>query len=58
MPGMYSELTTKRVLVMEWVDGQRLKNQQQGAAAAREELKMVEIGVSVFLVAPDVVWAT
>lgn len=47
MPGMYTDLTTKRVLVMEWVDGRRLKGQNRSAQAAREELKMVEIGVSI-----------
>lgn len=46
VPGMYTDLTTKRVLVMEWVDGQRLKGQNRTRQAAQEELKMVEIGVS------------
>ena len=43
---MYTDLTTRRVLVMEWVDGQRLKGQNRTRKAAQEELKMVEIGVS------------
>lgn len=46
MPAMYTDLTTRRVLIMEWVDGQRLKGQNRTAQGAQDELKMVEIGVS------------
>ena len=45
VPSMYTELTTKKVLIMEWIDGTRLKSSSQGGQGAREELKMVEIGV-------------
>lgn len=41
---MYTELTTPRVLIMEWVDGTRLRSSAQGGGG-REELQMVEIGV-------------
>jgi len=42
---MFTDLTTQRVLVMEWIDGTRLKSSSQGGQGAREELQMVEIGV-------------
>ena len=41
---MYTDLSTPRVLIMEWVDGERLKSSAQGGGG-REELQMVEIGV-------------
>lgn len=45
VPDMFTDLTTQRVLVMEWIDGTRLKSSSQGGRGAREELQMVEIGV-------------
>ena len=41
------ELTTRRVLVMEWVDGVRLRSAATGSALprGREDLRLVEIGV-------------
>jgi aarF domain-containing kinase len=45
VPDMFTDLTTQRVLVMEWIDGTRLKSSSQGGQGAREELQMVEIGV-------------
>ena len=46
VPKMFTELTTPRVLIMEWVEGSRLKSSSQtGPRGAKEELKMVEIGV-------------
>ncbi|KAL3153782.1 hypothetical protein ABBQ32_013367 [Trebouxia sp. C0010 RCD-2024] len=44
VPKMYTDLTTPRVLIMEWVDGTRLRSSAQGGGG-REELQMVEIGV-------------
>lgn len=44
VPKMYTNLTTPRVLIMEWVDGTRLRSSAQGGGG-REELQMVEIGV-------------
>ena len=44
VPNMYTDLTTPRVLIMEWVDGTRLRSSAQGGGG-REELQMVEIGV-------------
>ena len=46
VPKMFTDLTTQRVLVMEWIEGRRLKSSSQsGPQGAQEELKMVEIGV-------------
>ena len=45
VPDMFTHITTQRVLVMEWIDGTRLKSSSQGGRGAREELQMVEIGV-------------
>ena len=47
VPEMCVELTTRRVLVMEWVDGVRLRSAASGAALprGRDDLKLVEIGV-------------
>lgn len=45
VPDMFTHITTQRVLVMEWIDGTRLKSSSQGGQGAREELQMVEIGV-------------
>ena len=41
------ELTTRRVLVMEWVDGVRLRSAASGSALprGRDDLRLVEIGV-------------
>ena len=36
---MYSGLTTRRVLVMEWIDGDRIEGRDA------ETLRLVEIGV-------------
>ena len=49
-PEMLLELTTPRVLIMEWVEGQRLRRAgRNGEGPSREELqadlKLVEIGV-------------
>ena len=50
MPAMYVEHTTQRVLVMEWVEGRRLRREGQNGngptpAELQEDLKLVEIGV-------------
>lgn len=47
VPEMCVELTTRRVLVMEWVDGVRLRSAATGSALprGREDLRLVEIGV-------------
>ena len=47
MPEMCVELTTRRVLVMEWVDGVRLRSAATGSALprGRDDLRLVEIGV-------------
>ena len=47
VPEMCAELTTRRVLVMEWVDGVRLRSAASGAALprGRDDLRLVEIGV-------------
>lgn len=47
VPEMCVELTTRRVLVMEWVDGVRLRSAAAGAALprGRDDLRLVEIGV-------------
>jgi hypothetical protein len=47
---MFPELTRQRVLVMEWVEGRRLRRAgQDGSGPTRaelaEDLKLVEIGV-------------
>ena len=51
VPKMYTELTTKRVLVMEWVNGERLKASVEDSAMGRvqrnpqDDLRLVEVGV-------------
>ncbi|KAL6771779.1 hypothetical protein ACKKBG_A27795 [Auxenochlorella protothecoides x Auxenochlorella symbiontica] len=52
VPRMYHELTTRRVLTMEWVDGQRLRTAggrggsgDAGGAASSDDLRLVDIGV-------------
>ncbi|RMZ52779.1 hypothetical protein APUTEX25_000898 [Auxenochlorella protothecoides] len=52
VPCMYHELTTRRVLTMEWVDGQRLRTAggrggsgDAGGAASSDDLRLVDIGV-------------
>ena len=50
MPQMYLEHTTRRVLVMEWIEGQRLRRAGVNGlgpsqAELQEDLKLVEIGV-------------
>lgn len=50
MPDMILEHTTQRVLVMEWVEGRRLRRagkdgEGPSAAELQEDLKLVEIGV-------------
>ena len=47
VPEMCVELTTRRVLVMEWVDGVRLRSAATGSALprGRDDLRLVEIGV-------------
>ena len=34
MPDMYEDLTTQRVLIMEWVNGRRLRSGTDGALVA------------------------
>ena len=41
VPKMYSDLSSKKVLIMDWVDGERL-----GLPGAGDETKYVEIGVA------------
>ena len=47
VPHLYTDITTQRVLVMEWVEGTRLRS--GGAATVgtgnQDDLKLVEIGV-------------
>ena len=50
VPDMILEHTTQRVLVMEWVEGRRLRRagkngEGPSAAELQEDLKLVEIGV-------------
>ena len=50
MPDMLLELTTPRVLIMEWIEGRRLrragkKGQGPSRAELHDDLKLVEIGV-------------
>ncbi len=47
VPEMYLDVTTERVLVMEWVDGVRLRSATQGhnARARLDDLALVEVGV-------------
>ncbi|KAK9810297.1 hypothetical protein WJX72_008275 [[Myrmecia] bisecta] len=47
VPDMYLDLTTERVLVMEWVEGVRLRSATQGYSAGMrlDDLKLVEVGV-------------
>ncbi len=48
---MNPEHTTQRVLVMEWVNGQRLRSRAEAAAEAgrgslnREDLALIDVGV-------------
>lgn len=43
VPMMHEKLTTARVLVMEWVDGRRLNNEEH--QIQQDDLKLVNIGV-------------
>lgn len=49
VPKMYPELTTRKVLVMEWIDGVRLHTKGSSEAAATydlaDEIRLVEVGV-------------
>jgi aarF domain-containing kinase len=57
VPKMYSDLTTRRVLVMEWIDGERLRTGYSSSSAPSEgpvagsgrnpadDLRLVEVGV-------------
>lgn len=48
VPKMVAELTTERVLVMEWVQGNRLRsagNLREGDGGPSSDLSMVDIGV-------------
>lgn len=53
VPRMYSDLTTRRVLVMEWVNGERLKTAYSAAGtgnvrngrSVEDDLRLVEVGV-------------
>ena len=50
VPHMYQEITTARVLVMEWVDGVKLRTASSaerslGTKGTNTDLKLVEIGV-------------
>jgi aarF domain-containing kinase len=47
VPEMLMAYTTQRVLVMEWVEGVRLRSAGMGASAATraEDLKLVDVGV-------------
>ncbi len=50
VPDMMLELTTPRVLIMEWIEGRRLRRagkngQGPSRAELQEDLKLVEIGV-------------
>ena len=50
MPEMFPELTAQRVLVMEWVEGRRLRRAGQNGlgptqAELQEDLQLVEVGV-------------
>lgn len=49
VPDMYEELTTQRVLIMEWVEGRRLRSGTSvggyGRAGDESDLGLVEVGV-------------
>lgn len=45
VPKMYSELTTRRVLVMEWIDGERLSSATAGSRDVLDDIRLVEVGV-------------
>lgn len=44
VPKMYKELTTRKVLVMEWIDGERLHT-QRGTSNRSDDIRLVEVGV-------------
>lgn len=44
VPAMYTELTTRRVLVMEWIEGERLHT-QRGMSNRTDDIRLVEVGV-------------
>lgn len=46
VPTMYRDMTTRKVLVMEWIDGERLHTTAQSGLANRsDDIRLVEIGV-------------
>jgi aarF domain-containing kinase len=49
VPSMYPELTTRKVLVMEWIDGERLHTKGSSIDPATvdlsDEIRLVEVGV-------------
>ena len=50
VPGMNPEHTTQRVLVMEWVNGQRLRSRAEALGEGKgfkniDDLKLIDIGV-------------
>ncbi len=48
VPEMYFQWTTPKVLVMEWVDGQKLRSGATAKRASRgshEDLRLVDVGV-------------
>lgn len=49
VPAMYPDLTTRKVLVMEWIDGERLHTKGASAKSATyelsDEIRLVEVGV-------------
>lgn len=49
-PRMYQDLTTPRVLIMEWVDGEKLRtgttaSRDNSHRGSKEDLKLVSVGV-------------
>ncbi len=44
VPNMYKDLTTRKVLVMEWIEGERL-NTQRGMSNRSDDIRLVEVGV-------------
>jgi aarF domain-containing kinase len=48
IPDMYPDLTTRKVLVMEWIDGERLHTTMRrngGSSDVEDDIRLVEIGV-------------
>ena len=48
VPEMYFQWTTPKVLVMEWVDGQKLRSgatAKRASLGSQEDLQMVDVGV-------------